>query len=129
MCEEVIEEGRDMTSNEQEVADLRAEFFADGKIDEKEVAKLIDLKKEKSGDTSYEFDNFYAECMVAFLVSDGVLDKDKAKTVNELLLATYESDGEEYLGDDLDDCDYELFSQLNDEVSESDVMDIFPRLA
>lgn len=128
MCEELNEE-RELTDNEREVADLRARMFADGKIDAKEAAELVALKKEKAGDTSFEFDNFYAECLVSFVSNEeGGLDSEKAKQVNEMIVTSYDSEEDEYLGDDLDDADYEFMSRLSDGFEQSEIEDLFSRL-
>lgn len=70
-----------------DVAVLRDEIFADGKVTKEEVEMIWEKKDSQEGDTSSEFDSLFAEVVMAWLLADDVIDEEEAtfiiKKINE----------------------------------------------
>lgn len=84
------------------VAALREEIFADGKVTKEEVLTLWEKKDAQEGDTSSEFDSLFAEAVMAWLLADGVIDEEEAKFIIEKVNED----------DEIDDAESELLEAI-----------------
>lgn len=70
-----------------DVAVLRDEIFADGKVTKEEVEMIWEKKDSQEDGTSSEFDSLFAEVVMAWLLADDVIDEEEAtfiiKKINE----------------------------------------------
>lgn len=60
------------------VEELRKEVMADGVVTKEEVEMLWD-KKDSQDCTTCEFDSFFAEAVMAWLLADGQIDEEEAQ--------------------------------------------------
>lgn len=60
------------------VEELRKEIMADGVVTKEEVEMLWD-KKDSQDCTTCEFDSFFAEAVMAWLLADGQIDEEEAQ--------------------------------------------------
>lgn len=96
MCKEVLN-----------VEELRKEIMADGVVTKEEVEMLWD-KKDSQDSTTCEFDAFFAEAVMAWLLADGKIDEDEA----QFLVDKINED------DSIDDAESELLEAINEWGSE-----------
>ena len=61
------------------VEELRKEVMADGVVTKEEVEMLWEKKDSQEGNTSSEFDAFFAEAVMAWLLADGKIDEEEAQ--------------------------------------------------
>lgn len=61
------------------VEELREEIIADGVVTKEEVEMLWEKKDSQEGDTTSEFDAFFAEAVMAWLLADGEISDEKAQ--------------------------------------------------
>lgn len=87
----------------QEVLKLREEIFADGKVTKEEV-ELLWGKKDELEEASAEFDSLFAEAVMAWLLDDGIIDKEEAQYIINKITED----------DTIDDAELELLYSLND---------------
>lgn len=90
------------------VEELRKEVMADGVVTKEEVEMLWEKKDSQEGNTSSEFDAFFAEAVMAWLLADGKIDEEKA----QFLVDKINEDG------DIDDAESELLESINEWGSE-----------
>lgn len=90
------------------VEELRKEIMADGVVTKEEVEMLWEKKDSQEGDTSSEFDAFFAEAVMAWLLADGKIDEDEA----QFLVDKINED------DSIDDAESELLEAINEWGSE-----------
>ena len=90
------------------VEELRKEVMADGVVTKEEVEMLWEKKDSQEGNTSSEFDAFFAEAVMAWLLADGKIDEEEAQyqidKINE--------------DEDIDDAESELLEAINEWGSE-----------
>lgn len=104
------------------VEELRKEVMADGVVTKEEVEMLWEKKDSQEGNTSSEFDAFFAEAVMAWLLADGKIDEEEA----QFLVDKINEDG------DIDDAESELLESINEWGSEeghevqSILVDAFP---
>lgn len=85
------------------VKELRKEVMADGVVTKEEVEMLWD-KKDSQGCTTCEFDAFFAEAVMAWLLADGQIDEEEA----QFLIDKISEDA------DIDDAEAELLESINE---------------
>lgn len=90
------------------VEELRKEVMADGVVTKEEVEMLWDKKDSQEGNTSSEFDAFFAEAVMAWLLADGKIDEEEA----QYLIDKINED------EDIDDAESELLEAINEWGSE-----------
>lgn len=90
------------------VEELRKEVMADGVVTKEEVEMLWEKKDSQEGNTSSEFDAFFAEVVMAWLLADGKIDEDEA----QFLVDKINED------EDIDDAESELLESINEWGSE-----------
>lgn len=61
------------------VEELREEIMADGVVTKEEVEMLWEKKDSQEGDTTSEFDAFFAEAVMAWLLADGEISDEEAQ--------------------------------------------------
>lgn len=83
------------------VEELREEIMADGVVTKEEVEMLWEKKDSQEGDTS-EFDAFFAEAVMAWLLADGEISDEEA----QYLIDKINED------DDIDDAEDELLESI-----------------
>lgn len=104
------------------VEELRKEVMADGVVTKEEVEMLWEKKDSQEGNTSSEFDAFFAEAVMAWLLADGKIDEEEA----QFLVDKINEDG------GIDDAESELLESINEWGSEeghevpSILVDAFP---
>ncbi len=76
----------DGTIDEREVAVLRKEFFADGKVDDIELEFLLDLRNTAKG-VKASFNVLVLEALKSCLMADGVLDANDASFLRRWIFA------------------------------------------
>lgn len=86
------------------VEELRAQIFEDGKVTKEEVLDLWKTKDSCNGATTVEFDELFAEAVMAWLMADGKIDAEEA----QFLIDKIGEDGE------IDDAEEELLYQISD---------------
>lgn len=86
------------------VAALRDEIFADGKVTKEEVLAIWEKKDAQEGNTSSEFDNLFAEVVMAWLLADGKIDEEEA----QFLIDKITEDGK------IDDAEEEWLEAINE---------------
>ena len=84
------------------VDELRKEVMADGVVTKEEVEMLWEKKDSQEGNTSYEFDAFFAEAVMAWLLADGVISVEEAQYIIDKI---NEDDG-------IDDAESELLESI-----------------
>lgn len=84
------------------VEELREEIMADGVVTKEEVEMLWEKKDSQEGDTTYEFDAFFAEAVMAWLLADGEISDEEA----QYLIDKINED------DDIDDAENELLESI-----------------
>ena len=84
------------------VEELREEIMADGVVTKEEVEMLWEKKDSQEGDTTYEFDAFFAEAVMAWLLADGEISDEEA----QYLIDKINED------DDIDDAEDELLESI-----------------
>ena len=105
------------------VEELRKEVMADGVVTKEEVEMLWD-KKDSQDCTTCEFDAFFAEAVMAWLLADGQIDEEEA----QFLIDKISEDA------DIDDAEAELLESIAEWGSEEGhevpqiLIDEFPRL-
>ena len=70
---------RERIAGDSEVVELYDRMFADGVISDEEVEELWGIKDKKDGDTSSDFDKFFAAAVVANIMADGVFTEEEAQ--------------------------------------------------
>lgn len=90
------------------VEELRNEIMADGVVTKEEVEMLWNKKDSQEGDTSCEFDSFFAEAVMAWLLADGKIDEEEAQFIIDKINED----------DDIDDSESELLVSINEWGSE-----------
>lgn len=90
------------------VEELRKEVMADGVVTKEEVEMLWEKKDSQEGNTSSEFDAFFAEAVMAWLLADGKIDEDEAQFLVDKI---NEDEG-------IDDAESELLESINEWGSE-----------
>ena len=90
------------------VEELRKEVMADGVVTKEEVEMLWEKKDSQEGNTSSEFDAFFAEAVMAWLLADGKIDEEEA----QYLIDKINED------EDIDDAESELLEAINEWGSE-----------
>lgn len=85
------------------VEELRKEVMADGVVTKEEVELLWD-KKDSQDVTTCEFDSFFAEAVMAWLLADGQIDEEEA----QFLIDKINEDV------DIDDAEAELLESINE---------------
>lgn len=90
------------------VEELRKEIMADGVVTKEEVEMLWEKKDSQEGNTSSEFDAFFAEAVMAWLLADGKIDEEEA----QCLIDKINED------EDIDDAESELLEAINEWGSE-----------
>lgn len=85
------------------VEELRKEVMADGVVTKEEVEMLWD-KKDSQDCTTCEFDAFFAEAVMAWLLADGQIDEEEA----QFLIDKISEDA------DIDDAEAELLESINE---------------
>lgn len=90
------------------VEELRKEVMADGVVTKEEVEMLWEKKDSQEGNTSSEFDAFFAEAVMAWLLADGKIDEEEAQYLIDKI------NGDE----DIDDAESELLEAINEWGSE-----------
>lgn len=104
------------------VEELREEIMADGVVTKEEVEMLWEKKDSQEGDTTSEFDAFFAEAVMAWLLADGEISDEEA----QYLIDKINED------EDIDDAESELLESINEWGSEegheipSTLVDAFP---
>lgn len=88
---------------EVNVEELRDEIMADGVVTKEEVEMLWD-KKDSQDSTTCEFDSFFAEAVMAWLLADGKIDEEEA----QFLVDKINED------EDIDDAESELLESINE---------------
>lgn len=88
------------------VEELRKEVMADGVVTKEEVEMLWEKKDSQEGNTSSEFDAFFAEAVMAWLLADGKIDEDEAQFLVDKI------------NEDEDDAESELLESINEWGSE-----------
>lgn len=83
------------------VEKLREEIMADGVVTKEEVEMLWE-KKNSQGVTTSEFDAFFAEAVIAWLLADGEISDEEA----QYLIDKINED------DDIDDAEDELLESI-----------------
>ena len=61
------------------VEELREEIMAGGVVTKEEVEMLWEKKDSQEGDTTSEFDAFFAEAVMAWLLADGEISDEEAQ--------------------------------------------------
>lgn len=84
------------------VEELREEIMADGVVTKEEVEMLWEKKDSQEGDTTSEFDAFFAEAVMAWLLADGEISDEEA----QYLIDKINED------DDIDDAEDELLESI-----------------
>lgn len=84
------------------VEELRKEIMADGVVTKEEVEMLWEKKDSQEGDTTSEFDAFFAEAVMAWLLADGEISDEEA----QYLIDKINED------DDIDDAEDELLESI-----------------
>lgn len=84
------------------VEELREEIMADGVVTKEEVEMLWEKKDSQEGDTTSEFDAFFAEAVMAWLLADGEISDEEA----QYLIDKINED------DDTDDAEDELLESI-----------------
>lgn len=92
------------------VEELRKEVMADGVVTKEEVEMLWEKKDSQEGNTSSEFDAFFAEAVMAWLLADGKIDEEEA----QFLVDKINED------EDIDDAESELLESINEWVQKKD---------
>lgn len=87
---------------EVNVEELRKEIMADGVVTKEEVEMLWEKKDSQEGDTTSEFDAFFAEAVMAWLLADGEISDEEA----QYLIDKIKEDG------DIDDAEDELLESI-----------------
>lgn len=82
------------------VEELREEIMADGVVTKEEVEMLWEKKDSQEGDTTSEFDAFFAEAVMAWLLADGEISDA------QYLIDKINED------DDIDDAEDELLESI-----------------
>lgn len=77
------------------VAALRDEIFADGKVTKEEVLVIWEKKDAQEGNTSSEFDSLFAEVVMAWLLADGKIDEEEAQFLIDKITEDNEIDNAE----------------------------------
>lgn len=90
------------------VEELRKEVMADGVVTKEEVEMLWEKKDSQEGNTSSEFDAFFAEAVMAWLLADGKIDEEEA----QFLVDKINED------EDIDGAESELLESINEWGSE-----------
>ena len=90
------------------VEELREEIMADGVVTKEEVEMLWEKKDSQEGDTTSEFDAFFAEAVRAWLLADGEISDEEA----QYLIDKINED------DDIDDAEDELLESIAERGSE-----------
>lgn len=85
--------------NESNVDELRKEVMADGVVTKEEVEMLWEKKDSQEGNTSSEFDAFFAEAVMAWLLADGVISVEEAQYIIDKI-------------NDIDDAESELLESI-----------------
>lgn len=104
------------------VEELRKEIMADGVVTKEEVEMLWEKKDSQEGNTSSEFDAFFAEAVMAWLLADGKIDEEEAQFLVDIINED----------EDIDDAESELLESINEWGSEeghevlSILVDAFP---
>lgn len=88
------------------VEELRKEVMADGVVTKEEVEMLWEKKDSQEGNTSSEFDAFFAEAVMAWLLADGKIDEEEAQYLIDKI------------NEDIDDAESELLEAINEWGSE-----------
>lgn len=92
------------------VEELREEIMADGVVTKEEVEMLWEKKDSQEGDTTSEFDAFFAEAVMAWLLADGEISDEEA----QYLIDKINED------DDIDDAEDELLESIAEWGSEEE---------
>lgn len=82
------------------VEELREEIMADGVVTKEEVEMLWEKKDSQEGDTTSEFDAFFAEAVMAWLLADGEISDEEAQYLIDKI------------NDDIDDAEDELLESI-----------------
>lgn len=90
------------------VEELRQEVMADKVVTKEEVEMLWEKKDSQEGNTSSEFDAFFAEAVMAWLLADDRIDEEEAR----YLIDKINED------EDIDDAEAELLEAINEWGSE-----------
>lgn len=90
------------TSENVNVDELRKEIMADGVVTKEEVELLWEKKDSQEGNTSCEFDSFFAEAVMAWLLADGIIDEEEARYI----ISKINED------DDIDNAEAELLESI-----------------
>lgn len=83
------------------VEELREEIMADGVVTKEEVEMLWEKKDSQEGDTTSEFDAFFAEAVMAWLLADGEISDEEAQYLIDKINE-----------DDIDDAEDELLESI-----------------
>lgn len=84
------------------VEELRKEVMEDGVVTKEEVEMLWEKKDSQEGNTSSEFDAFFAEAVMAWLLADGQIDEEEAQFLIDKI------------GEDADIAEAELLESINE---------------
>lgn len=84
------------------VDELRKEVMADGVVTKEEVEMLWEKKDSQEGNTSSEFDAFFAEAVMAWLLADGTISVEEAQYIIDRINED----------DDIDDAESELLESI-----------------
>lgn len=100
------------------VEELRKEVMADGVVTKEGVEMLWD-KKDSQNYTTCEFDAFFAEAVMAWLLADGQIDEEEAQFLIDKINEDADIDDAEaqFLIDkdvDIDDAEAELLESINE---------------
>lgn len=77
-----------------ETALVRSELLADGKVDDEEMAFLVDLRK-RADRACPEFHTFFFEILKARLLADGTIDSGEARLLRGIIFADGKVDDDE----------------------------------
>lgn len=85
-----------------DVEKLRKEIMEDGVVTKEKVESLWEIKDAQDDNTSSEFDLFFAEVVMSWLLVDNKIDKEKAQYLIDKI------------SEDIDDAEIELLLTIQD---------------
>jgi hypothetical protein len=88
--------------SDEEIKVLKKELYADGKIDQKEVQYLIELRnaaqkkaKAKKGEVNPKFEKMFFQAIEDSVLDNGIISASEAKFLRELIFADKKVDANE----------------------------------
>ena len=84
----------DGTIDDREVAILRKEFFADGRIDRAELEFILEVRREARSSVP-AFQKLVFECVRSVILADGVIDAAEAALLRQWIFADGKVDVDE----------------------------------